>query len=108
DPDTAINAEFTGAVEGVEVAVTGHTGSLTALLERRTRYPVYLDGQVAGRNVTAKAAVREFAPSLVLDSVEVRLGGSTITGTVAMQGQGANRVLALTLVAPRIDLRDLP
>jgi hypothetical protein len=75
-PDAAVNAEFKGAIDGVQVALTGHAGPLQALLEQRTPYPIALEGDIGGRKTVAKASLRTQDAALALEQLDLKIGSA--------------------------------
>ena len=107
DGQAPVNATFRGVVDGIAVALTGHAGPLSTLLERSAPYPVALDGEIAGRktSVSTKLSVKD--QGAVLGDLQLALGDSRIAGTMSIATLGGRRRLTLALTSPRLTLADL-
>ncbi len=107
DLQAPVNATFRGAIDGVPLALTGHAGSLSALLERRWPYPVAVEGEVASRKVKAEAKMKIDEASATADDLALTIGGSDLRGSVVVAEQAGHKRTTLRLSGTRVLAADL-
>ncbi|MEP6655583.1 MAG: AsmA family protein [Betaproteobacteria bacterium] len=106
DAQAPVNATFRGAVDGIAVALTGHAGPLSTLLERSAPYPLALDGEIAGRKASVSTKLSAKDQGAVLGDLQLALGESRVAGTMTLATLGGRRRLTLALTSPRLTLAD--
>lgn len=108
DTGAPVRAQFRGRVDAVAVALAGTLGPLDALLQKRWPYPVDVQGEVAGQKASFAAKVAASGTRYTLDELKLGLGGSAVTGALAVETGGARAKLSLDLSGPAIALNALP
>ncbi len=107
DPASPINAEFTGKIDDVPVALTGNLGPLETLLSRRAPYPITVEGKVGGQQTNIATKMRVGEKVVQFDDVDVGLGSSKAKGQAVIATGGARPRLSFTLASTTLSLSDL-
>ncbi len=107
DPAAPINAEFTGTINDVPIALTGNLGPLETLLSKRAPYPITVEGKVGGQQTNIATKMRVGEKVVQFDDVDVGLGSSKAKGQAAIATGGARPKLSLTLASTTLSLSDL-
>ena len=108
DASSPIAVELRGTVDGVAVAVAGTLGPADALLQRRWPYPVDVKGEVAGQKTALATRINASGARYALDDLALSIGGSAVTGSLAVDTGGARPRLAFDLAGSAIALNALP
>src|SRR4030095_12505641 len=106
-PDSPINAEFTGKIDDVPVALTGSLGPLETLLSKRAPYSITVEGKVGGQQANIATKMRVGEKVVQFDDVDVGLGASKAKGQAVVATGGARPKLSLTLASTTLSLTDL-
>ena len=106
NPTSPINAEFRGKVDNVPISLSGNLGPLDALVQRRSPYPVAVEGQVAGRAANVGTKLRFTEGATHLEDLSVGMGSSKATGEATVATGGPRRKLSLRLSSPALVLTD--
>ncbi len=106
DLDAAVNASFTGAVDGMAIVLTGQAGPLRELVTRRAAYPMHVEGEIAGRKLKAQAKLAPDVTTTRFEDVEVVLGGSALRGSIVAPKEGGGPI-AVQLQSQRLEMTDL-
>lgn len=107
DPASPINAEFTGKIDDVPVALTGNLGPLETLLSQRAPYPITVDGKIGGQQTNIATKMRIGEKVVQFDDVDVGLGASKAKGRAVIATGGPRPKLSLTLASTTLSLSDL-
>ncbi len=106
-PASPINAEFTGKVDDVPVALTGNLGPLELFLSRRAPYPITVEGKVGEQKTNLATKVRVGESVIQLDDVDLGVGSSKAKGQILVATGGPRPKITLTLASTTLSLSDL-
>jgi uncharacterized protein involved in outer membrane biogenesis len=102
-----INAEFTGKVDDVPVALTGNLGSLETLLARKAPYPIAVEGKVGEQKTNLSTKVSIGDNVVKLEDVDVGVGASKAKAQAIVTTGGPRPRLAVNVNATTLALADL-
>lgn len=108
DAKSPVVAEFRGKVDDVPVAVQGNFGPLETLAQRRTPYPMSVQGEVSGQTTSVTTKLRRVDGLVGFDDLDLSVGSSKATGQVEVTTGGTRPKLALKLAMPSLSLASLP
>ncbi len=106
-PQSPINAEFTGKVDDVPVALTGNLGSLETLLSRRAPYPIAVDGRIGSQQARVTTMMQLGERTVQFGELDVGIGASKAKGEAVVATGGARPKISLKIVSPTLALADL-
>jgi len=108
DAKSPIEAEFRGNVDGTSIALAGKLGSIAALSDRSSPFPVSVEGQVAGRKTTAAVKVLRADRRVELQDIDVTFGSSNVRGRVDVRDVGPRSAWTINLASSALNVGDLP
>ena len=106
-PASPINAEFTGKIDDVPVALTGNLGPLEMFLARQAPYPVTVEGKVGEQKTKLATKVRIGEKAVQFDDVDLGVGSSKAKGQALVATGGPRPKISLTLASTTLSLSDL-
>jgi AsmA family protein len=107
-PQAPIDVEFRGAVDGTPLELKGAVGSLSALRQGRSPYPVQVGGRIDGRPAALATKVTRTDGGYRLDELEATYGANTLRGTVSAFTNGPRARFEFKLAATTIAVADVP
>jgi uncharacterized protein involved in outer membrane biogenesis len=107
DASSPINAEFTGKVDDVPIALTGNLGSLGTLLGHAAPYPIAVEGKVGEQKTKLSTQVQVEDNVVRLENVDVGVGASKAKAQAVVTTGGTRPRLALNVNATTLALADL-
>ena len=78
--EAAIDIDFRGKVDATAVAFEGDLGSLDALRQRRSPYPVQLHGEIDGTKAAFAAKVTVTDGAIRFDDLDLAYGPNAVKG----------------------------